>query len=402
MTAMTRWRMTCSALCAGSLGLALVLGSGFGSRACAADAGGAGGAQPGAAAGAPAGGAAGEKPGAGEAGEKPDASKLPHMSVDVKKKQVRVECEAVNANMPLEFFVCLTGTAEHEAVLRSAVKPSHLHLGLLMLGLKPGEPVRFSKAMDKWLPPSGPPLQISCEWAGKDNKTMSYPAYRMMRNVKTKKEMPAMTWIFAGSRMMEDGKYAADTTGYLVSVVNFDLTVIDIPELASSANETLEWEFNPDICPPRGTKVYLVIEPAGGKEAGAEKPKDGAGSGAGSGTGAATGGEATKAGAAAPGGEAAKPGPDSALSDVKVDEEKVKRLRSNWEKVVRPRAEDLRKAAQAHYEVLNQLRREQNRLIDEADRIQRVIDQLQREYQDFTTPHPEGAGEEKVPERGAP
>ena len=43
--------------------------------------------------------------------------------------------------MPLEFFCCMTGTAEHEAVLRSHVMPSHLHLGLLMLGLQPGEPV---------------------------------------------------------------------------------------------------------------------------------------------------------------------------------------------------------------------------------------------------------------------
>ncbi|HEY7117123.1 MAG TPA: YdjY domain-containing protein, partial [Tepidisphaeraceae bacterium] len=166
---------------------------------------------------------------------RPDASKMPHMSVDVKARQIRIEAQALNAQMPLEFFCCMTGTAEHEAVLRSEVRPSHVHLGLLMLGLQPGEPVHYSKAADKWLPPHGPPLQISCEWEGKDGKTIHVPAYRMMRNVKTKKEMPPMTWIFAGSRLMEDGKYAADTTGYLVSVVNFDLTVIDIPELASSA-----------------------------------------------------------------------------------------------------------------------------------------------------------------------
>src|SRR5437867_4163598 len=63
---------------------------------------------------------------------KPDASKMPHMSVDVKAKQIRVECQALNPQMPLEFFCCMTGTAEHEAVLRSEVRPQHLHLGLLM------------------------------------------------------------------------------------------------------------------------------------------------------------------------------------------------------------------------------------------------------------------------------
>ena len=70
-----------------------------------------------------------------------------------------------------------------------------------------------------------------------------------MRSVKGKKEPPSFSWVFDGSRVMPDGVYAADVTGYLVSVVNFDLTTIDIPQLASNANETLEWEYNPDLVP---------------------------------------------------------------------------------------------------------------------------------------------------------
>lgn len=311
---------------------------------------------------------------------KPDASKMPHMKVDVKNKQVWVECQALNPQMPLEFFCCMTGTAEHEAVLRSEVQPSHLHLGLLMLGLTPGEPVRFSKAADKWMPPHGPPLQISCEWQDKDGKTVHVPAYRMMRGVKSKKEMPAMTWIFAGSRVMEDKRYAADTTGYIVSVVNFDLTVIDIPELASSANETLEWEYNAALVPTKGTKIWMIIEPAGKEtpKAAGEKPKADAGG--------ANNAFANDVDPTAP----VAVNSDTTLSDVKVDEQKIKTLRSKWEKLVAPKTDALREAAQAHYEVINSLRKEQNRLIDEADRVQRVIDQLQKEYQDMTTPRPEG------------
>ena len=48
----------------------------------------------------------------------------------------------------------------------------------------------------------------------------------------------------------------------------------------------------------------------------------------------------------------------------------------------------LREAAQAHYDVVNAMRREQQRLIDEADRIQRKIDELEKSYQDMTTPRP--------------
>jgi hypothetical protein len=192
--------------------------------------------------------------------------------IDAKKKQIRVECQALNVDMPLEFFCVMNGGPEHETVLRTAAKPSAIHFGLLALGLTPGEPAHYDKPTNTWFPPSGAPLQISCEYQLK-GKTITVPANRMMRSVKTKQEMPPFTWVFDGSRVMPDGTYAADITCYVVSIVNFDLTMIDVPELASNANETLEWEFNPDLVPPKGTKVTMIIEPA--KDAPATQPAKG-------------------------------------------------------------------------------------------------------------------------------
>jgi|GEM_PF-797460 len=370
---------------------------------------------------------------------KPALGHFPGISVDAKNKQIRVDCEALNVDIRLEFFCVVNGTNEHESILRTAAKPSDVHAALLMCGLTPGEPVKFSDAMQKWLPPHGPPLHITCEYV-KDGKTISVPAYRMMRNSETKKTPNAFTWIFAGSRVMDDGKYAADVTGYMVSVVNFDLTLIDVPELASNANESLEWEYNPDTVPKTGTKVTMVIEPAGQEEAAkvaapakadAAVPEpavlkvqgDGAMTlndqpvaiadlaaavkklpegtsvrvAAAQGTDPATQSEvqkvldstgrkleilATPTTAAATGGE-------PAISDVQLDEKMMTQLKARWEKAVRPNAAALRVAAQAHYEVLAQMRREQQRLINEADRIQRAMDELEKDYQDMTTPRPE-------------
>ena len=87
--------------------------------------------------------------------------------------------------------------------------------------------------------------------------------------------------------------------------------------------------------------------------------------------------------------------PANAISDVQLDEQRVKQLREYWLKAVHPHADALREAAQAHYDVLTALHREQQRLIDEADRLQRAIDELEKEYQDLTTPHP--AGTEPAP-----
>src|SRR5688572_23245752 len=87
--------------------------------------------------------------------------KLPHIQVDVNARQIRVDCEALNVDMPLEFFCVVRGTSEHESVLRTPAKPSDIHLALLMLGLEAGETVRFSEAKKEWMPPHGPPLHIT-------------------------------------------------------------------------------------------------------------------------------------------------------------------------------------------------------------------------------------------------
>jgi hypothetical protein len=280
----------------------------------------------------------------------PPVGHFPHIEVDVKNKQIRVECEALHCEAPLEFFCVTAGGNEHESVIRTRAKPSEIHTALLMLGLQPGEPVKYSESAHKWFPPHGPPLNISIEYA-KDGKQFAMPAYKLMRDVHTKKSMPPMSWVFTGSRIMQDGTYAADVTSYVVSIVNFDLTLIDIPALASSANETLEWETDLDVMPPLGSPMTMIIEPA-------DNHPD-------------------------------PPAPPTRLSDVTIDQQKVDRLRQRWESDVKPHATALRDAAQAEYEVITDLRREQQRLIDESDRIQRLIDELEQQYQQMTTPRPE-------------
>ena len=373
------------------------------------------------------------------AASQPAVGRFPFLELDARKKQVRVECDALRCENPLEFFLCATGTNEYESVLRSKVKPSHLHAALLALGLKPGEPVHLSETTKKWIPPHGPPLLISATFDDKNGRSVTVPAWRLMRDLKTKREMPPMTFIFAGSRIMDDGVYAADKTGYLISVVNFDLTVIDIPQLASNANETLEWGANLDVLPATGTKVILTIEPAGKIEtppAAATQASapidetlitiDAAGKIALNGIDVASPDELPEALKKLDGNRpvrvaiagtieetpaardvinvlssagvrfktvpqtaAAAPTATRANGEVHADDALIARLRQQWEKSVAPHDASLREAAKTHYQVLSQLRAEQQRLIDEADKIQRLIDELDKRYQQMTTPRPE-------------
>ncbi len=182
--------------------------------------------------------------------DKPKVGKLPHLTFDAKGAAGADRGRGgAGVDAPLEFFCVLSGTAEHEAVLRSPAKPSDIHTALAGGRAEAGKPVSYSDAAEEVVPPQGPPVQVTLEWTGarrppRRDARVPHDARRAL-----KKPMPPLSWVFVGSRVMDDGVYAADATGYIISVVNFDLTVIDIPDLASNANESLDWEHAPT--PPR-------------------------------------------------------------------------------------------------------------------------------------------------------
>jgi hypothetical protein len=312
----------------------------------------------------------------------PKVGKLPHVEFDAQEKQVRVECEMLACEAPLEFFCCVKGTNDYEAMIRSEVKPSNLHLALLAVGLKPGQPISYSEAAKRWIPPSGPPVQITMEYE-KDGKTVSVPSWKWMRDVKHKKPAPPFTWVFTGSRVLPDGKYAADMTGYLVSIVNFDLTVVDVPRLASSSNELLEWERNPDTTPKAGTKVTMVMEPVGG--GGSGEPATPSGGGAAPPVSAAP---APPASAAPPTASPATQ-PLDVAGEIHAADQTAAAQRKAWQDEVARHRDAMREAAEAHYRIMQALRTQQQKLIDEADRMQQTIDELEKQYQDLTTPRPD-------------
>lgn len=287
-------------------------------------------------------------------------ARLPHIVVDVHDHQVRVDCMAVRASYPLEFLAVQQNTNEYEALLSTQAKPSDFHLALLMIGLKPGVPAHYIEANKTWLPPSGPPVDIWLDYKLK-GKSFHVPSYHWMRDINTKKLAPPMHWVFTGSQMQGNGAYAGDTAGYLASVINNELAVLDVPALKSRAMDARQLERDPKTMPPTGTPVTMIVTPMGDGDAPVTMP------------------------AASPTSQpAAKP-----LSMVQINQAKVDRLQQYWLKHVAPYRTELQEAAEAHYEVIARLRKEQQRLVDESDRIQTVIDRLNKEYDDMTTPRPE-------------
>ncbi len=298
-----------------------------------------------------------------------DLVRFPGVTIDLAAKQVRVECQALAIDAPLEFFCVTAGGPEHESVLRSPAKPSHIHAGLLLLGQQPGSPMKYSETKKAWSKPFGPPIRVSVEFKNAAGELVKLPATSLLRHVRSHEPMKAISWIFAGSHQREDGAYLADLTGYVVSLVNFEHTLIDVPQLVSASNETLEWETNPEVKLERGQAVTMILEPLQGPLSDAPTTRS------------LPGNVRDDASATVE----MQSGSDAAP----IDDAEIADLRKKWESAVAPHQQALKDAAQTHYEVIAELRRKQQALVDEADKLQRLIDELEKQYAEMTTPKPE-------------
>ncbi len=68
----------------------------------------------------------------------------------------------------LEMFLCGKQTKEHESIISLDAKAAVIHAGLLALGAKPGQSVKFQP---KYQPPQGQRIEIFVSWKAEDGKT---------------------------------------------------------------------------------------------------------------------------------------------------------------------------------------------------------------------------------------
>jgi hypothetical protein len=197
--------------------------------------------------------------------------KVTPIKLDLKKRTISFTAKVCQRDVMLEFMICRTGTKEHESILSSDVLPSHIHAGLLAMGLTRGKPARWStkSGVNRFEPPQGPELDITLEWTDKNAKKHKDTAGDWLKGVGKKKLPGPKTWIFVGSDMLPDNVYGADINGEIVSVSNFSSSLIDVPFESSSkggeGNLQAEYSCSSKV-PPIGTEVKVTIAPRPGAE----------------------------------------------------------------------------------------------------------------------------------------
>lgn len=154
------------------------------------------------------------------------------------------------------------GKKAHEIVVAVDVPPSAVAKGLMDLGLKPGKPAKGENAKA-----AGPIVNVYLEVPGPGGTTKRLTMDKVLRDPKSKKPAPKMTFRFTGSVMSaidpnkpDEKKYGADLTGTFITLFPVTDETVMQTDWTMKEEKYLKLDVNTDVLPKEGGAVKLVIE----------------------------------------------------------------------------------------------------------------------------------------------
>lgn len=207
---------------------------------------------------------------------------FPHVRVDVEAKIVEFDGHVpIVVNDPeapdvyLEVIACTPDTKEHESLVVTEARPSHIHAALLMIGLQPGKPGSWTwdgagaEAKLNAHDPSGDAVRIELLWTDPAGAARSARPADWMMNKESGQALADLPFIFAGSQMLDRGLglgelYDADGAGTLIGLATFGAETIAWPTTFSPDADVAEpvWIANPKTTPSVDTPVRVRLTPA--------------------------------------------------------------------------------------------------------------------------------------------
>lgn len=211
---------------------------------------------------------------------------FPHVRVDRKARVVEFEgMVPIDARTPLkggampevflEVIACTADSREHEALVVTRARPSHVHAALLLVGMEPGAPGSWSwdGATVTRHAPTGDGVAVTMVWRDEGGREVEVPAESWVANERTGRPLgegkagDGLGFVFAGSRMVRwNGRemYDADGTGVLVGLATFGSEAVAWRGVISpeSSVEEPEWIADGNRVPPAGTEVLVRLSPA--------------------------------------------------------------------------------------------------------------------------------------------
>lgn len=200
------------------------------------------------------------------------AQPFPFVSVDLEQRVIEIEgivpvdChDEETPDIFLEVVACTPGTKEHEALVMTRAKPSHVHAALLSIGLEPGRPGRwtYQEGTVTRDEPEGPAVKVEIVYTNDAGEVIEADVRDWIVDIETLERFEA-SWVFAGSRVVryrDRDFYDADGTGMLVGLTTFGSEVIACSEVISHEAEITEpqWIADRELVPAFKTPVTLRL-----------------------------------------------------------------------------------------------------------------------------------------------
>ena len=195
---------------------------------------------------------------------------FPHVRIDKYQRVVEIDGTVpIDTHDPraptvfLETICCTSDTREHESLVVTSAKPSHLHTALLLLAFEPGSPGRFQWNDDQMtvVPPMGDGVRVTLVTRDQDGNEIEHDPSSWIVSADTGERFEG-EWVFAGSRMVEhEGAefYDADGAGVVVGLHSFGSEVIALRDMISPEAdvEAPVWIANGAAIPEVGTPVVI-------------------------------------------------------------------------------------------------------------------------------------------------
>lgn len=169
----------------------------------------------------------------------------------------------------LELTICSPDTREHESLVVTNAKPSHIHAALLMIGLTPGKPGEWDvqDGALTFTAPEGERVRMLFIWKGPDGRERADDPAAWVKHAQTGERFPSDTFVFAGSRFVRRAGaevYDADGAGTVAGLTTFGSELLAWPTVISheAAVETPVWIADRSAAPRAGTPVTVRLAPA--------------------------------------------------------------------------------------------------------------------------------------------
>ncbi len=184
----------------------------------------------------------------------------PGITLNYEALQVEVDAQVILRQGELELLLWAESPTPkgHETILATKAKPSDIYEALGLMGLTPGSPPWFDYEKGVAHAAKGDAVDVRVRYQ-LDNQHTEHNICEWVTNKARQAPMERRDWVFCGSRREENGRFAADFEGTVITVVDFPSSLLSLAESHSESNAKLWLVANAERIPEIDTSVTVIL-----------------------------------------------------------------------------------------------------------------------------------------------